>query len=1183
MKKLISFLALTLCLAVFVLAFGVSAASAPTVNAKVNGIAVPAAGGKISGKGIEGNISYDASTKTLTLDNATITADDGTGILIISGVENIVLNGTNEIKWATDDLAKGHTAIRANNLNISGSGVSDSLKITAVCTTSDDARIINQNYLLCIPGGVSINNCSLDILLTPNYQDGSHGCDFTAIHSANGSVGIKNSRVNIVVGKDKAGNITYTKQGACIYAVYMLEIENSEINAGIYSNKLADQCAALQGSRGITITNSVVNAVSEVATTGYALRADGKPGDIVIKNSVVNAHSAYKTVYGGLPSVFDPSEAVNTILTIENSSVEFTSKDHLSARVTAINISGSSSISYTDTDGKVTNCASGADIDIGNARALSVKAPHTHCVCGNLTHTGDILHSAVVWTAWDSANSLPSKPGSYYLTKDVTLTNAWKPTGNISLCLNGKTVTNSRGSVIDLSTAGSKVSVADCTGSGTISGGGARTYSVTVGNSAFFNLHGGKIVSSGAGCVSVNRSTGRFNMFGGTLGNGSESGYAVSLTYGGLLNAASGKINAKVDARDGVIRFGGTEFTSEIMVCHTTPMTGTPVLSGNGQIVYYYNVSIGSGDTETEITSKNKDDILGDGKLSFEYDAASKKGTLTLSSASLESDTYSPISAGSINTLEIVLRGENRVSSPYNYCITAQNLIFSGDGSLSVTTTEPYNVCIDCTGDITVNGGNITLSSVSYAIYIDGKLTVNDGSVIIIATDEEDGVALDYGRGTPDISISEKHMMLTGKMPNGSDAAETATTETDKISAARYIKILNTIAISYLPGADGSGSGSTVNKRPGIDFTLAGALFTRTGYTQTGWAITDGGEKVYDLGGIYTGNDPLTLYPVWTPNRYTITFDTDGGSAIDPITADYSTAVTAPAAPTKTGYTFAGWDTEIPATIPAQNITVKATWTINRYTITFDTDGGSTIDPITADYGTAVTAPAAPTKVGYIFSGWDKEIPATIPAENITVKAVWTLCDHSANKNTPTCANDTLCSECGATVPALPHTPYTDDRDCTTKVRCMVCGQTVVPAKEHVFAGAWYSNATHHWKYCQNTGCYVREFVWEHEWVDVPAKAATETEDGYTAHRICSVCQRRDADYHVVGYAIRGDVNGDGKVDKDDAVYLLKYIMYGNQYPINQSGDMNGDGKVDKDDAVYLLKYTLFGDIYPLK
>lgn len=97
MKKLISFLALTLCLAVFVLAFGVSAASAQTVNAKINGIAVPAAGGKISGKGIEGNISYDASTKTLTLDNATITADDATGISIISGVENIVLNGTNEI------------------------------------------------------------------------------------------------------------------------------------------------------------------------------------------------------------------------------------------------------------------------------------------------------------------------------------------------------------------------------------------------------------------------------------------------------------------------------------------------------------------------------------------------------------------------------------------------------------------------------------------------------------------------------------------------------------------------------------------------------------------------------------------------------------------------------------------------------------------------------------------------------------------------------------------------------------------------------------------------------------------------------------------------------------------------------------------------------------------------------
>ena len=122
---------------------------------------------------------------------------------------------------------------------------------------------------------------------------------------------------------------------------------------------------------------------------------------------------------------------------------------------------------------------------------------------------------------------------------------------------------------------------------------------------------------------------------------------------------------------------------------------------------------------------------------------------------------------------------------------------------------------------------------------------------------------------------------------------------------------------------------------------------------------------------------------------YTLTFDTNGGSAIAPITQDYGTAITAPADPTKTGYTFAGWTPAIPATMPAENMTIKAKWTMNQYTLTFDTNGGSTIAPITQDYGTAITAPADPTKTGYTFAGWTPAIPTTMPAENLTVTAQW--------------------------------------------------------------------------------------------------------------------------------------------------------------------------------------------------
>ena len=133
----------------------------------------------------------------------------------------------------------------------------------------------------------------------------------------------------------------------------------------------------------------------------------------------------------------------------------------------------------------------------------------------------------------------------------------------------------------------------------------------------------------------------------------------------------------------------------------------------------------------------------------------------------------------------------------------------------------------------------------------------------------------------------------------------------------------------------------------------------------------------------------MTITAQWEINQYTITFDTNGGSEIAPITQDYGTNITAPADPTREGYTFIGWDRDIPVTMPAENITVTAQWEINRYTITFDTAGGSDIAPITQDYGTNITAPADPTREGYTFIGWDKAIPTTMPAENITVTAQW--------------------------------------------------------------------------------------------------------------------------------------------------------------------------------------------------
>ena len=159
---------------------------------------------------------------------------------------------------------------------------------------------------------------------------------------------------------------------------------------------------------------------------------------------------------------------------------------------------------------------------------------------------------------------------------------------------------------------------------------------------------------------------------------------------------------------------------------------------------------------------------------------------------------------------------------------------------------------------------------------------------------------------------------------------------------------------------------------------------TKEGYTFIGWY---NGESEWNFADAVT--EALTLTAKWQLNQYTITFKPENGGQDIVIKQDYGTAITAPANPTKTGYTFAGWDKTIPTTMPAGNMTITAQWQVNQYTITFKPENGGQDIVIKQDYGTAITAPANPTKTGYTFAGWDKTIPTTMPAGNMTITAQW--------------------------------------------------------------------------------------------------------------------------------------------------------------------------------------------------
>ena len=266
-----------------------------------------------------------------------------------------------------------------------------------------------------------------------------------------------------------------------------------------------------------------------------------------------------------------------------------------------------------------------------------------------------------------------------------------------------------------------------------------------------------------------------------------------------------------------------------------------------------------------------------------------------------------------------------------------------------------------------------------------GKLGNSSEDIqIIVKTGSEFTAPASDGLTRPDGDAGSFFMWLgsNGKFYAPGDSVPAEVTKlTAQWTAPTYAVTLNTNGGTI-------NSGNVTSYTYGVGATLPTDV-TRTGYTFKGWYDNENltGSPVTAISNTETGNKEY--WAKWEINQYTITFDTNGGSEIAPITQDYGTAITAPADPTRKGYTFKGWDKEIPKTMPAENITVKAQWEINQYTITFDTAGGSEIAPITQDYGTQIAAPANPTREGYTFIGWDREIPTTMPAENMTVTAQW--------------------------------------------------------------------------------------------------------------------------------------------------------------------------------------------------
>ena len=180
---------------------------------------------------------------------------------------------------------------------------------------------------------------------------------------------------------------------------------------------------------------------------------------------------------------------------------------------------------------------------------------------------------------------------------------------------------------------------------------------------------------------------------------------------------------------------------------------------------------------------------------------------------------------------------------------------------------------------------------------------------------------------------------------------------------------------------------------------------TLKGYTFAFWYLGEDEENAtaYDFDTPVTGD--ITLTAKWNINKYTVTFDSYGGTPVPPAQeVEYGLTATKPDAPTLKGYTFAFWylgDDEQNATAydfntpVTENITLTAKWNINKYTVTFNSYGGTPVPPAQeVEYGLTATEPAtAPTKTGYTFDGWylgdEKYDFSDAVEQNITLYANW--------------------------------------------------------------------------------------------------------------------------------------------------------------------------------------------------
>ena len=487
-----------------------------------------------------------------------------------------------------------------------------------------------------------------------------------------------------------------------------------------------------------------------------------------------------------------------------------------------------------------------------------------------------------------------------------------------------------------------------------------------------------------------------------TLRATNNSGYTFShWSKGGVQVSEANPYTAKVASSD-------NEYVANFLtVGNTTVNVTVNYNSSYGTVTYNSNTVSGTGITPYQNSEVTLVATPLDGYVFNGWTVT--KGT--------ESTNYSGTS------LTFVATGEMSVTANFALAVVDYNMIIdnvSPSGSLTGARNSTWTYNTDnnhpaalklqsSNGSKEVNGLSNSYNRL-YAYVYDAKdtgyssatytLSVPDGYIITsynltysVYNSYIGQVTVSNGTTTETPNDTNNHSLTA--TPNAQTAQFTISTSQ---SGQQYITIKSFIVTVMKDGAGGGAptqytitatanpvtagnvtGGGTYNEGATVTLTATPA----SGYHFVNWTNNLNTDIVTENPYTPTAAADVTYTANFAKNSYELTYIVDGVETTHNVV--YGASLPAAPATEKTGYTFTSWDKEVPATMPAEDVTLTAQFTINSYELTYIVEGVETTHNVV--YGASLPAAPATEKAGYTFTGWDKEVPATMPAEDVTLTA----------------------------------------------------------------------------------------------------------------------------------------------------------------------------------------------------